>query len=292
MSFWIHGSSADQADMSSDLTAILAGESLDAAVLNAAGTAYTVGDILTIAGGTANIAAQVEVVTITGGGGTGPVGTVRISNSGSYSANPTTTANAVTGGTGSSCTIDLTMAVTGWTVDRDIGMAVTTVDSVAAGGTNYVVGDEITLTGGTTGDACVLTVATLSGSAVATVTITNAGYYNLQPTDPVAQGSTDGSGTGATFNLSFGGDRTVIAHGNGSGSDAIYVGWRTFGDVPGDYYNWEIHGLTGYSASLPLIEQPGASVGNHEGGSTVDPGGSCEHTRPAWRCLSVWSMDL
>lgn len=74
---------------------------------------------------------------------------------------------------------------------------------VAAGGTGYVVGDRITLTGGTYVTPVTLTVATLSGSAVATVSITTPGRYTAQPTNPVSQGSTTGSGSGATFTLTF-----------------------------------------------------------------------------------------
>ncbi len=75
--------------------------------------------------------------------------------------------------------------------------------AVQAGGSNYVVGEQITLTGGTFILPVVLTVATLSGSAVATVTVGYAGAYSVKPSNPVSQASTDGSGTGATFNLTF-----------------------------------------------------------------------------------------
>src|SRR6185312_3531706 len=75
--------------------------------------------------------------------------------------------------------------------------------AIQAGGSGYAVGDTITLTGGTAINQAVLTVATLSGSAVATVTATYPGNYTTKPADPVAQGSTSGSGTGATFNMTW-----------------------------------------------------------------------------------------
>lgn len=75
--------------------------------------------------------------------------------------------------------------------------------AVQTGGSGYVVGDTITLTGGTALNQAVLTVATLSGSAVATVTVTYPGNYTVKPSDPVAQGSTSGIGTGATFNMTW-----------------------------------------------------------------------------------------
>lgn len=70
---------------------------------------------------------------------------------------------------------------------------------VSAGGSGYAVGDTITETGGTFITPTVYTVATLSGSAVATVTVTVPGIYTVKPSSPVSQGSTSGSGTGATF---------------------------------------------------------------------------------------------
>jgi hypothetical protein len=192
MSFWIKGSSTGQIDFSNDLAAILSASanSVATAAVNAAGTGYVVGDILTVAGGTANVTAQIEVVTI---GGSGDITAVRIFNAGSYTVNPTLTANAVTGGTGSAATINLTVSSVGWTVDRD---------QVWDGGS----------------------------------------------------------------------EREVIAHGSGSGSDTIYVGWRTFQNVGNDYYNMELHGFTGYSSSLAHNEQPGASAGDHTAGDPQDQG--------------------
>ncbi len=75
--------------------------------------------------------------------------------------------------------------------------------TVSAGGSNYVVGDKITLAGGTFSPPVILTVATLSGSAVATVTIRQNGNYSATPSNPVAQSTTTGIGTGATFTLTY-----------------------------------------------------------------------------------------
>lgn len=76
--------------------------------------------------------------------------------------------------------------------------------TVSAAGNNYVVGEQITLTGGTFTNPVVVQVATLSGSGVATVTLVDAGRYTTLPSNPVAQGSTTGAGTGATFTVSWG----------------------------------------------------------------------------------------
>ncbi len=93
-----------------------------------------------------------------------------------------------------------------------------TAAAVAAGGTGHAVGDIITLESGPSTSAPIgapakLRVATVSAGAVLTVTVVNVvagsdpslgGSYFAPQTNPVAQGSTTGSGTGATFNLTYG----------------------------------------------------------------------------------------
>jgi len=91
---------------------------------------------------------------------------------------------------------------------------------VAVGGTGYAVGDLITLASGLTTNApigapAVLQVLTAPAGAVGTVSIVSqvidtavavplGGSYFLPQINPVAQGSTTGVGTGATFTLTFG----------------------------------------------------------------------------------------
>lgn len=73
--------------------------------------------------------------------------------------------------------------------------------AVAAGGTGYVAGNTINLANGV-----VLTVATIAAGAVATATVTNAGSIPelaTPPTGPQSQVSTNGTGTGATFTLTW-----------------------------------------------------------------------------------------
>lgn len=188
-------------------------------------------------------------------------------------------------------------------LSNDVLAAVTatsadSVDSIAAGGSGYVVGDLITLTGGTFTTATVLEVTSVSGGAVTGARIDNAGIYSVAPGDPVAQGSTDGSGTGATFNMTYssngwtqdrdqtwsGSDREVIIHGSGGGGDTIYVGWRTYNVSASGLYNWELSGMTGYNSALDIKQQAGASPGDHESGVTVD-------TRGAYLTLQNSSMN-
>lgn len=79
---------------------------LSAAVLNAGGSGYVVGDVLTIDTGT-GVAAQIEVLTESGGA----VATFRIIHVGFYSVDPSPLVGAATsGGTGTGATFDLTMA--------------------------------------------------------------------------------------------------------------------------------------------------------------------------------------
>ncbi len=94
-----------------------------------------------------------------------------------------------------------------------------TAAAVAAGGTGHAVGDVITLPSGPTTSAPIgapaqLLVTSVGGGGVITgVSVVNVvagsaspigGSYFAAQTNPVAQGSTTGSGTGATFNLTFG----------------------------------------------------------------------------------------
>lgn len=102
-----------------------------------------------------------------------------------------------------------------------------TAAAVAAGGTGHAVGDIITLPYGPTtsppiGAPAQLRVLTVGGSGdiltVEVISVINGasppagGSYFAVQANPVAQDTTTGSGTGATFNLTFGaqGDQRVI----------------------------------------------------------------------------------
>jgi hypothetical protein len=75
----------------------------------AAGSGYTVNDVLTVSGGTLNSsAAQLKVLTVNGGGG---ITSVSVQSTGNYATTPAN-AVAVTGGTGTGATFNLTWATT------------------------------------------------------------------------------------------------------------------------------------------------------------------------------------
>lgn len=88
--------------------------------------------------------------------------------------------------------------------------------AVAAGGTGYAVNDLVTLAAGPVtstpiGAPLVVLVTAVAGGVITSASVvsiipdtTSGGSYFAKQTNPVAQGSTTGSGTGATFNLTFG----------------------------------------------------------------------------------------
>lgn len=99
-------------------------------------------------------------------------------------------------------------------IDRFFGVSAA---AVVSGGTGYAVFDTITLpigpiTSAPIGAPAVLVVSAVAGGVITTVTVqgtvrdnavTSGGSYFAKQTNPIAQSSTSGSGTGATFNLTF-----------------------------------------------------------------------------------------
>lgn len=108
------GTATDYKDLLTKLVQVATSNSCSAAVVNAGGTGYTVGDILTASGGTSSFPATFEVTSVSTGAVTG----VRIRNGGAYTVSPSNPVS-VTGGTGSGCTLNLTITATGWTAVRD-----------------------------------------------------------------------------------------------------------------------------------------------------------------------------
>jgi hypothetical protein len=229
---------------------------------------YVVGDILTVMGGTSAFVCKLRVTAVSSGAITGIV----VAEGGSYTVNPTNPVSH-SGGSGAGATFNLTMASNGWTVQRRSQQAASAV--VAAGGTGYAVGNVLTL--GTTGAVGVtasatFTVATLSGSAVATVTLTTPGLYEKAPTNVVAVSG--GAGTGCTLTVTYAPPTTqeqvLILKGTGGGSDQIFVGLRTYSATNGaaTARNWSLHGFTAFNDGLTFDAQAGISPGD----STVATG--------------------
>lgn len=115
--------------------------------VTAGGTGYTVGDVLTIVGGTKSTASTMTVSTVSGGVVTG----VNITNAGVYTV-PVLTAAATTGGTGTGCTI---------TPVYGVGTVV-----VVTGGAGYLTAPTIDFTGGA-GSSAAATATLDSGATTA-----------------------------------------------------------------------------------------------------------------------------
>jgi hypothetical protein len=111
-----------------------------------------------------------------------------------------------TPGTIPGCTTNCTIAnlnistLNNWT--PTFGVRMDTSSTPAAGGTGNAVGDALTLNAGCTTNP-IVTVGTISGGAVTAYNITNPGNCLSLPTNPVSVLSSTGSGTGATFNLTW-----------------------------------------------------------------------------------------
>ena len=137
---------------------------------------------------------------------------VNISNGGTVTAITRTASGGPSYTTVPSVTLSAPTTSGGVQATASVTMFISTA-TVSAGGSGYLVGDVLTISGGT-GTGGTLTVATLSGSAVATVTITNAGTFTALPSNPVSV--TGGTGTGATFTLGWG-VNTIVVGNAGSG---------------------------------------------------------------------------
>ena len=295
----IQGTATDYQDLAEIIYATGPASGVTAPVINAAGTLYVQGDIITVAGGTSvgPGAATIEVLTV---GGSGDILTMKVKMAGAYTANPTTTANAVTGGTGSAATVDITMLGYGWTQRRRTQEAASAV--VATGGTNgYIVGDLLTVTGGVgVGASAIFRVATESAGVVLTVdqgTGAVVGDYAEVPANDVAV--TGGSGTGAitltvTWADALTQDSEYILEGEGASTDAIMVGIRSYNDAT--VFNWELAGFTGYSATDLYTAQPGISPGRHTdatsvGGSFVSLATTSAQTLEYWMHIDTYSIS-
>lgn len=265
-------------DALTNLVAFATSQHISAVALNAAGTGYTVGDILTITHGSAYHDCTLEVLTITGGGGTGPVGTVAIRDNGSFA-------------------------------DR-----VTAVAIGSAAGTGYGDDDIIRLTDGTFTEFCKIKIDSQVGGVPSAISIfETGGAYSVDPTltdaptsNDIGEGSgvdlvvdvtmtaiigttaisaTGGTGSSVSFDLtltdtgmscttakqnqnnyatnSITNEKEVILQGSVAGGDAPYIGIRTFTTTSGldTRYGWVLAGMDSYNSSLTFGTQPNVGPG-------------------------------
>lgn len=268
------GTATDYIDLLDQLIEVLTSRHLSTIAVNAAGTGYVAGDVLGITntGSTNTHVAQIEVLTIGGGGS---ISTARVYRGGAYTVDPsTTTGNAATGGTGSGATFDLTFAETGWDLTRRTKVAVSA--TVGAGGTGYTVGDDVTLVGGVLGNggvAAVFNVDSVSGGVITALSLVTAGQYEVPPTNAALLSG--GTGSGGTANVTYAdktGDTVVVLTGDAGGSNVDpIVAIKTFQGLDESGINatrnWALFGATADSAVVPVHELPNISPGFNSDGS-------------------------
>lgn len=246
------------------------GQGATAVSIVGGGTAYTVGDILTVTGGTSSFAAKIRVVAVS----LGVITSAVISEGGAYTSNPSNPV-AVTGGTGTGATFNLTFASNGWTLKRRSVQAVSA--TVGAGGTGGTNGTR-TVTVTTVSAIGVTTSAqfsvTISGGAItAVLSLVTAGLYerpaNLAPPSLTStEGVTDAGLTGAALNITWAypttQEQVMILEGSGGGSDSILVGLRSYQAANGanTAFNWGLFGFTAYNNGLTFNAQAGISPGD------------------------------
>jgi hypothetical protein len=156
---------------------------------------------------------------------------------------------------------------------------------ISSGGTGYAVGNVLTVAGGTFTAAAQVEVTAVSGGVITGVRVFNSGAYSANPASP--NSATGGSGSGASLTLTMadngwtaelnstwsGSQKEVVLSSTGDGGDAIYIGWRSLSDLS-TYFNWELHGMTGYTAGQHLYNQQGVSPGFHDAGVTANRAGA------------------
>jgi hypothetical protein len=113
-----------------------------------------------------------------------------------------------------------------------------------------------------------------------TIAITTEGTWN------------EGTGTGGGRYTTSTEDEW-IATGDGSGSDTITVGIRTYSDEEGDWFNWELAGMDQYTDANTWENQPGISSGRHDGAGDAAYGHYvplCNRTMNYWYSVTANRM--
>jgi len=309
------GTATDYLDLLTQLKQVATSRHLDSITLIAGGTGYEVGEILNIdnTGSTRTHDAQIEVLTIGGGGA---ITAARVYRGGAYTVDPTDVTAAATTSTnllfdgsavasadGAGATFDLTFLTTGWTEKRRTKKAVSAV--VVNGGTGYTNGATVTLnpTGSVKGFAgqdaqfTITAVGTIV-TALAVVPATD-GNYEEPPTNPNAP--TGGSGAGLSVTVTYADDTTsdqVLAlEGEGYGAtDEVLVGIRTFNELDASglntVRNWQLFGMTGWNATLPLHQQANISPGFNADGSIHATIGAFFVSKPSTAFNIVWWLRV
>jgi hypothetical protein len=225
------------------VTAIASGPVTAVTLISSAGTGYTPGDVLNLIQSGSSNTAQVVVNTITGGGATGPIGTVTIVNSGSLYTSATGV--GATGGTGTGAVFSIASG------------GVITNTTLNFGGAGYAVGDTLTLTQAPGGGSVIQVTSVAGGIITGYIVLDGGAGYSIATSIPV----TGGTGTGALFNITG-----VSAPTTGGITSAVL-------DDPGSGYttanNLPTSGGTGTGATVDIVGTTISSLGGS--GSTGLP---------------------
>ena len=259
------GTASDYRNLLLKVDDFITNKHIATAVVNAGGTGYVVGDIITVAGGTVvnSMPATLEVTAVSGG----VITALHINSSGAYSAAPTISGNAVTGGTGSGATVDLTIMSPQW-VNRIKNIATATgpieVGSVSIGadGSGYTVSDVVTLDAPLVNTAqMTATVSTISGSGdVLGISLTTKGDYNSFASGNFS--TTGGTGTGLSLDPDFIPTRDeYMWEGDGTGGNNVFVGMRSSYSPGIDQQSVQLAGFTSWDTTNNWDNQTGMSPG-------------------------------
>ena len=239
---------------------------VSAAVINAAGAGYDVGDILTIAHDGAAMTATVEVLTKDGGGG---VTSIKLRNMGAYSNRVATVAVNV-GGAGYAVddVVEIeTGTYTQFAKAKVTSVAAGVVDGIALferGGAYTVAPDLVAATtdsdigtGTGTGLLVNLTVTTLVGlvgiagvggagaGATFDLTLTDTGWAAVRDQNNYSENGVDD-------------EKEVVLEGTVAGGTTPFIGYRTYTDTEAAETRYGVLcvGMTGHNIGLDFENQP------------------------------------
>jgi len=253
----------------------------------ATGSGYKVNDTVTLGGGTSSTAA---IMTVDSVNAAGAITAAHISTAGSYTVNASTWNQSATSGSGTGAVFvsgqygvnSVTTAQAGLYTQIPTGTITQNFSSGSGTGATFtatwgVAGFVISNRGIYTANTATFTPASTTGTGtgatfqtalygVNVCSITTAGTYTLTPTSPTAQGSSSGSGTGASFMLLWGVASVTITNGGTGTASAGQICVCVPGGPPQGFWSY----LTG----LPPIAQPTAfnlvSYGGTGGDTTED----------------------
>jgi len=251
------------------IVAIATSNHVSAAVVNAGGSGYVVGDLLTISHAGAYHDCVLEVLTLSGSA----VATVAVRKGGALSNR---LASAVVNAGGSGYAVGDVLQVQGGTYTERVKVRVATLSgSAVATVTVFETGGAYSTAPGLTGAATVgIGPAGFAGNNAATLDLTMTGLIG---TTGIA--ATGGTGTGATFDItltdtgwteqrnlnnrtenSVMDEKEVVLLGTVSGADAPYVGLTTYTQTSGleTRFGVALHGMTAFNPLMTgLATQPG-----------------------------------